>query len=268
MTSCGAAAVAEPAIATVGFVSSNSATPAASPTAPGSVRFAVTSTGVADAVGQDRSRVHAGLGDHAVAAKADDRRDAGPVVVGRDQAGVGPALGERRRGCGDDAAGRCGEVRGACPGKPWGGMTRPPGTVTRVSDRIDAAGGIVVRDGRVLLVAPASLRRLDLPEGRSSTPASRSRTPRSARSRRRPGCAAASAASCASTRYEVGGRPKLVRYWLMTPESRDRVRAERRDGRPALARARGREGPPHLRARPRAAQDRGRRQRRDSDGPR
>ena len=23
----------------------------------------------------------------------------------------------------------------------------------------------------------------------------------------------------ASTRYEVGGRPKLVRYWLMTPEA-------------------------------------------------
>jgi hypothetical protein len=45
-TRCGASAVAEPWIATVGSDSSNSVTPAARPTAPGSVRLAFTSTGV------------------------------------------------------------------------------------------------------------------------------------------------------------------------------------------------------------------------------
>jgi hypothetical protein len=46
ITRCGALAVAEPWIATTGSASSNSATPAASPTARGSARLAVTSTGV------------------------------------------------------------------------------------------------------------------------------------------------------------------------------------------------------------------------------
>jgi hypothetical protein len=48
ITRCGALAVAEPWIATTAFSSSNSATPAATPTAPGSVRLATTSTGVVE----------------------------------------------------------------------------------------------------------------------------------------------------------------------------------------------------------------------------
>ena len=73
-----------------------------------------------------------------------------------------------------------------------------PGTVGR-GERPASAGGVVVRDGRVLLVHRPRYDDWTFPKG-SSTRASRSRTRRSARWRRRRACAAASGASCPSTR--------------------------------------------------------------------
>jgi 8-oxo-dGTP diphosphatase len=109
-------------------------------------------------------------------------------------------------------------MRGACSGKPWGEMTRPPGTVTRVSDRIDAAGGIVVRDGRVLLVHRPRYDDWTFPKGKLD--AGESFEDAAVREvEEETGVRCSLGRELASTRYEVGGRPKLVRYWLMTPES-------------------------------------------------
>ena len=87
----------------------------------------------------------------------------------------------------------------------------------------------------------------------SSTPARRSRRPPCARSRRRPGCAAGCVRELPADALPVRGRPKVVRYWLMEVESRSRLRAQRRGGRAALARARRAARAAHLRARPRGA---------------
>ena len=97
-------------------------------------------------------------------------------------------------------------------------MTRPPGTVTRVSDRIDAAGGIVVRDGRVLLVHRPRYDDWTFPKGKLD--AGESFEDAAVREvEEETGVRCSLGRELASTRYEVGGRPKLVRYWLMTPES-------------------------------------------------
>jgi 8-oxo-dGTP diphosphatase len=97
-------------------------------------------------------------------------------------------------------------------------MTRPPGTVTRVSDRIDAAGGIVVRDGRVLLVHRPRYDDWTFPKGKLD-PGESFEDAAVREVEEETGVRCSLDRELASTRYEVGGRPKLVRYWLMTPEA-------------------------------------------------
>ena len=104
------------------------------------------------------------------------------------------------------------------PGKSRDEMTRPPGTVTRVSDRIDAAGGMVVRDGRVLLVHRPRYDDWTFPKGKLD-PGESFEDAAVREVEEETGVRCSLGRELASTRYEVGGRQKLVRYWLMTPES-------------------------------------------------
>src|SRR6185436_3313125 len=109
-------------------------------------------------------------------------------------------------------------MRGACPGKAWGDGARPPGTVTRVSDRIDAAGGVVVRDGMVLLVHRPRYDDWTFPKGKLDPGESfEDAAVREVEEETVVRCSLDR--ELASTRYKVGDRPKLVRYWLMTPET-------------------------------------------------
>jgi 8-oxo-dGTP diphosphatase len=87
-----------------------------------------------------------------------------------------------------------------------------------VSDRIDAAGGLVVRDGRVLLVHRPRYDDWTFPKGKLD--AGESFEDAAVREvEEETGIRCSLGRELPSTRYEVGDRPKLVRYWLMTPES-------------------------------------------------
>ena len=97
-------------------------------------------------------------------------------------------------------------------------MARPPGTFTRVSVRIDAAGGIVVRDGSVLLVHRPRHDDWTFPKGKLD-PGETFEDAAIREVEEETGVRCSLGRELQSTRYEVGGRPKLVRYWLMTPES-------------------------------------------------
>ena len=109
-------------------------------------------------------------------------------------------------------------MRGACPGKAWGDGARPPGTVTPVSDRIDAAGGVVVRDGMVLLVHRPRYDDWTFPKGKLD-PGESFEDAAVREVEEETGVRCSLDRELASTRYKVGDRPKLVRYWLMTPET-------------------------------------------------
>ena len=84
-----------------------------------------------------------------------------------------------------------------------------------MSDEIRAAGGLVVRDGEVLLVHRPRYEDWTLPEGqaRPGRDLGGGGAARGGGGGRR--CAAGSAASCPTSHYENQGRPKRVRYWLM-----------------------------------------------------
>jgi 8-oxo-dGTP diphosphatase len=89
--------------------------------------------------------------------------------------------------------------------------------VPRVSDRIEAAGGVVVRDGKVALVHRPRYDDWTLPKGKPDGGESFEEAalrevgeetglrPRLVR-------------ELPTTNYEVSGRPKVVRYWLMDVE--------------------------------------------------
>jgi 8-oxo-dGTP diphosphatase len=88
----------------------------------------------------------------------------------------------------------------------------------RVSDRIDAAGGVVVRDGRVLLVHRPRYDDWTFPKGKLD-PGESFEEAAVREVEEETGLRCTLGEELPSTRYDVGGRPKLVRYWLMTPES-------------------------------------------------
>jgi len=88
----------------------------------------------------------------------------------------------------------------------------------RVSDRIDAAGGVVVRDGRVLVVHRPRYDDWTFPKGKLD-PGESFEEAAVREVEEETGLRCTLGDELASTRYDVGGRPKLVRYWLMTPES-------------------------------------------------
>jgi 8-oxo-dGTP diphosphatase len=85
-----------------------------------------------------------------------------------------------------------------------------------VSDRVDAAGGVVERDGRVLLVHRPSYDDWTFPKGKLDQ--GESFEDAALREvEEETGVRCSLGRELPSTEYEVNGRPKLVRYWLMTP---------------------------------------------------
>jgi 8-oxo-dGTP pyrophosphatase MutT (NUDIX family) len=89
--------------------------------------------------------------------------------------------------------------------------------VAVVSDRVDAAGGVVVRGGELLLVHRPRYDDWTLPKGKLD--AGESFEDAAVREvQEETGLRCRLGRELPSIQYEVGGRPKLVRYWLMSPE--------------------------------------------------
>jgi 8-oxo-dGTP diphosphatase len=87
-----------------------------------------------------------------------------------------------------------------------------------VSERVEAAGGVVVRDGTVLLVHRPRYDDWTLPKGKLD----RGESFEDAALREveeETGLRCRLLRELPSTEYRVGGRPKIVRYWLMEPEA-------------------------------------------------
>jgi 8-oxo-dGTP pyrophosphatase MutT (NUDIX family) len=83
-----------------------------------------------------------------------------------------------------------------------------------VSDRIEAAGGVVVRDGQVALVHRPRYDDWTLPKGKLDTGESFEQA--AVREvEEETGLRARLVRELPATTYEVNGRPKIVRYWLM-----------------------------------------------------
>jgi len=87
-----------------------------------------------------------------------------------------------------------------------------------VSDRVDAAGGVVERDGRVLLVHRPRYDDWSFPKGKLD-PGESFEHAALREVEEETGLRCTLGRELPSAEYEVRGRPKLVRYWLMTPES-------------------------------------------------
>ncbi len=85
-------------------------------------------------------------------------------------------------------------------------------------DRIDAAGGVVVRDGLVLLVHRPRYDDWSFPKGKLD-PGESFEEAALREVEEETGVRASLGRELPATRYEVRGRPKLVRYWCMTPEA-------------------------------------------------
>jgi 8-oxo-dGTP diphosphatase len=94
----------------------------------------------------------------------------------------------------------------------------PPGTVAPVSERVDAAGGLVVRDGTVALVHRPRYDDWTFPKGKLDS--GESFEDAALREvEEETGLRCSLGRELPATHYEVNGRPKLVRYWLMAPQS-------------------------------------------------
>jgi 8-oxo-dGTP diphosphatase len=105
----------------------------------------------------------------------------------------------------------------SCTQKSAGAGTHPLATVPRVSDRIEAAGGVVVRDGKVALVHRPRYDDWTLPKGKLG----RGESFEEAALREvgeETGLRPRLVRELPATNYEVSGRPKIVRYWLMDVE--------------------------------------------------
>jgi 8-oxo-dGTP diphosphatase len=90
--------------------------------------------------------------------------------------------------------------------------------VTRVSEGVFAAGGVVVRDGKVLLVHRPRYDDWTFPKGKLD--GGESFEDAAVREvEEETGVRCSLGRELPSTRYQVGARPKLVRYWLMNPEA-------------------------------------------------
>jgi 8-oxo-dGTP diphosphatase len=86
-----------------------------------------------------------------------------------------------------------------------------------VSDRVDAAGGVVERDGRVLLVHRPRYDDWSFPKGKLD-PGESFEDAALREVEEETGLRCTLGRELPSTRYEAKGRPKLVRYWAMTPQ--------------------------------------------------
>ena len=93
----------------------------------------------------------------------------------------------------------------------------PPGTVTPVSDRVEAAGGVVVRDGQVALVHRPRYDDWTLPKGKLD-PGESFEEAALREVEEETGLRCRLGRELPSTEYDDSkGRPKLVRYWEMEP---------------------------------------------------
>jgi 8-oxo-dGTP pyrophosphatase MutT (NUDIX family) len=90
--------------------------------------------------------------------------------------------------------------------------------VAAVSERVDAAGGVVVRDGRVLLVHRPRYDDWTFPKGKLD-PGESFELAALREVEEETGILCSLGRELPAARYHVGDRPKLVRYWLMTPQS-------------------------------------------------
>jgi 8-oxo-dGTP diphosphatase len=86
-----------------------------------------------------------------------------------------------------------------------------------VSERIDAAGGVVVRDGRVLLVHRPRYDDWTFPKGKLD-PGESFEDAALREVEEETGVRCSLGRELPAMRYEVSGRPKLVRYWLMASQ--------------------------------------------------
>jgi 8-oxo-dGTP diphosphatase len=91
-------------------------------------------------------------------------------------------------------------------------------TFTRVTGRIHAAGGVVVRDGKVLLVHRPRYDDWTFPKGKLD-PGESFEEAALREVQEETGLRCTLDRELPATRYDVGGLPKLVRYWLMKPEA-------------------------------------------------
>ena len=87
-----------------------------------------------------------------------------------------------------------------------------------VSERVDAAGGIVEREGRVLLVHRPRYDDWSFPKGKLD-PGESFEDAALREVEEETGLRCSLGRELPSSRYEVNGRPKLVRYWLMAPRA-------------------------------------------------
>jgi len=83
-----------------------------------------------------------------------------------------------------------------------------------VSDLIEAAGGVVVRDGQIALVHRPRYDDWTLPKGKLD-PGESFEEAAMREVQEETGVRAHLVRELPPTRYRVGGRPKIVRYWLM-----------------------------------------------------
>jgi 8-oxo-dGTP pyrophosphatase MutT (NUDIX family) len=90
--------------------------------------------------------------------------------------------------------------------------------VRSVSDRVEAAGGVVVRDGRVLLVHRPRYDDWSFPKGKLD-PGESFEDAAVREVEEETGFRCTLGRELPPVSYEVKGRPKLVRYWLMEPEA-------------------------------------------------
>lgn len=83
-----------------------------------------------------------------------------------------------------------------------------------MSDRVEAAGGVVVRDGHVALVHRPRYDDWSFPKGKLG-PGESFEEAAVREVEEETGLRTHLVRELPSTKYEVAGRPKLVRYWLM-----------------------------------------------------
>ena len=87
-----------------------------------------------------------------------------------------------------------------------------------VSARVDAAGGVVVQDGRVLLVHRPRYDDWTFPKGKLD-PGESFEDAALREVEEETGLRCSLGRELPAARYQVGERPKLVRYWLMSAQA-------------------------------------------------
>ena len=210
ITRCGAAAVAEPCRATTGSASSNSETPAARPTAAGSRSFAFTSLGV-----REPSAVTLRGSVPAAAVKRSPRWPTTAAAPDQSSSRVISPVWLHACENGSAIAAAAWSARKSMFGKGGGRVFSPPGSDSvRSVDRVQAAGGVVMRDGLVAVVHRPRYDDWSLPKGKLD-PGESFEDAALREVEEEAGLRCRLVRELPAVEYEVRGRPKLVRYWAM-----------------------------------------------------